>query len=58
LSEGKALAPEDLAKLSKVKAKIEIVGDYADMEKFRSLVNELSGKLLPCTRPSPRILCD
>jgi hypothetical protein len=30
LSEGKELAPDDLAKLSKAKAKLEIIGDYAD----------------------------
>jgi hypothetical protein len=43
-SEGKQLAPEDLARLSKVKAKLEIIGDYADMEKLRNLLKELSGK--------------
>jgi hypothetical protein len=44
LSEGKTLAPDDLAKLSKVKAKLEIIGDYADMEKVRDVVKELSKK--------------
>jgi hypothetical protein len=34
------LAPDDLAKLSKVKAKVEIVGDYADMEKVRDALRE------------------
>jgi hypothetical protein len=33
----------DLAKLSKVKPKFEIVGDYADMEKVRDVLKELSG---------------
>jgi hypothetical protein len=42
LSEGKELAPDDLAKLSKVKAKIEIVGDYADMEKVRDALKGLA----------------
>ena len=42
VSEGKELAPDDLAKLSKVKAKIEIVGDYADMEKVRDVLKQLS----------------
>lgn len=36
LSAGETLTPEDLAKLSKVKAQLEIVGDYADMEKVRN----------------------
>jgi hypothetical protein len=44
LSEGKELAPDDLAKLSKVKAKIEIVGDYEDMEKVRDVLKGLSKK--------------
>jgi hypothetical protein len=44
LSEGKELAPDDLGKLSKVKAKIEIVGDYADMEKVRDVLKQLSPK--------------
>jgi hypothetical protein len=33
LSEWKQLAPDDLAKLSKVKAKLELIGDCADTEK-------------------------
>jgi hypothetical protein len=45
LSEGKELAPDDLAKLSKVKAKIEIVGDYADMEKVRDVLKGLNQKI-------------
>jgi hypothetical protein len=44
LSEGKELVPDDLAKLSKVKAKLEIIGDYADMEKVRDLLKDLSKK--------------
>ena len=36
------LAPDDLAKLSKVKAKIEIVGDYADMEKVRDFLKGMA----------------
>jgi hypothetical protein len=44
LSEGKELAPDDLAKLSKVKAKIEIVGDYEDMEKVKDVLKGLSKK--------------
>jgi hypothetical protein len=35
-------SPDDLAKLSKVKAKLELIGDYADMEKVRDVVKELS----------------
>ena len=35
---GEQPTPEDLAKLAKVKAKIEIVGDYEDMEKVRDLL--------------------
>ncbi len=42
--EGKGFAPEDSAKLSLVKAKIEIVADYADMEKVRDLLKQLSKK--------------
>jgi hypothetical protein len=42
LSEGKELVPDDVAKLSKVKAKIEIVGDYADMEKVRDVLKEFA----------------
>jgi hypothetical protein len=33
-----------MGKLAKVKAKIEIVGDYADMEKVRSVLKELAAK--------------
>ena len=44
LSEGKELAPDDFAKLSKVKAKIEIVGDYEDMEKVKDVLKGLSKK--------------
>jgi len=42
LAEAKELAPDDLAKLSKVKAKIEIVGDYADMEKVRDFLKGMA----------------
>jgi hypothetical protein len=42
LSEGKQFAPDDLAKLSRVKAKLEIVGDYEDMEKVRDVLKGLS----------------
>ena len=35
---------EDLAKLSKVKAKLEIIGDYEDMEKVRDVLKELGKK--------------
>jgi hypothetical protein len=44
MSEGKELAADDLAKLSKVKAKIEIVGDYEDMEKVRNVLKGLAAK--------------
>ena len=36
------IAPDDLGKLSKVKAKLEIVGDYQDMEKVRDVLKELA----------------
>ena len=42
LSEGKELAPDDLGKLAKVKAKLEPIGDHSDMEKVRDLLKELS----------------
>jgi hypothetical protein len=35
-------APEDRAKLSKVKAKLEIISDYADMENVRDVLKELA----------------
>jgi hypothetical protein len=35
---------DDLAKLSKVKAQLEIIGDYADMEKVRDVLKELANK--------------
>jgi hypothetical protein len=41
LVQGAELAPDDLAKLSKVKAKLEIIGDYADMEKVWDLLKGL-----------------
>jgi hypothetical protein len=40
-SEGKQLAPNDLAKLFKAKANLEIVGHYAEMGKLRDLLREL-----------------
>lgn len=42
LREGKELASDNLAKLLEIKAKLEIIGDYADMEKVRDLVKELA----------------
>jgi hypothetical protein len=41
LASGAELAPDDLAKLSKVKGKIEVIGDYEDMEKVRKLLKDL-----------------
>jgi hypothetical protein len=38
----KPFAPDDLAKLSKVKAKLELILDYADMEKVRDILKGLS----------------
>jgi hypothetical protein len=35
-------SPDELAKLSKVKANLEIVGVYADMEKVRDFVKQLA----------------
>jgi hypothetical protein len=45
LIEGKQPAPEDLAKRSKVEAKLEIIGDYEGMENVRDLLKGLSGRL-------------
>jgi hypothetical protein len=42
LAAGEQPGPNDLANLAKVKAKVEIVGDYADMEKVRDLLKGLS----------------
>jgi hypothetical protein len=42
LSEGKTLPANELENLSKVKAKIEVVGDYADIEKIRDLISTIS----------------
>jgi hypothetical protein len=36
------LAPDDIAKHSKVKEKLEIIGDYADIEKVRDVLKQLS----------------
>jgi hypothetical protein len=33
---------DDLAELSKVKAKLELIGDYEDVEKVRDVLKELS----------------
>lgn len=33
---------DDFAKLSKVKGKIEVIGDYEDMEKLRKLLKDLA----------------
>jgi hypothetical protein len=33
---------EDLTKLSKVKTKVKLIGDYEDMEKVRDMLKELS----------------
>jgi hypothetical protein len=35
-------ASKDLTKLSKVKVKLEIIGDYADMGNVRDVIKELS----------------
>jgi len=42
LEAGEQPGPEELAQLAKVKAKIEVVGDYADMEKVRDLLTQLA----------------
>jgi hypothetical protein len=42
LSEVKQLAPDGVAKFSNVKAKLEIIGDDAEMGKVRNLLKELS----------------
>jgi hypothetical protein len=39
---GTGLTPDQTNQLTKVKAKVEIIGDYADMEKLRDLLNHLS----------------
>ncbi len=41
---GAGLTPDQTNQLTKVKAKVEIVGDYGDMEKVRDLLNHLSKK--------------
>jgi hypothetical protein len=56
LSEGKTFAPDDLAKLSKVKAKLEIIGDYAGMEKVRDVLKEMA-KHYFFISSSPERLC-
>jgi hypothetical protein len=40
------LASDDLAKLSKVKAKLEIIAHYAEMGKVRDLLKELLNRYL------------
>jgi hypothetical protein len=42
LAAGEQPGSDDIAKLAKVKAKVEIIGDYADMEKVRDLLKGLS----------------
>jgi hypothetical protein len=42
VSEGDQLAPDDLAKLSKVKSKLKLIGDYADMEKVRDFLKGIA----------------
>jgi hypothetical protein len=42
LEAGEQPTAEDLANLSKVKAKIKIVSDYEDMEKVRKLLKNLA----------------
>ena len=42
LAAGERPGPDDLKKLAKVKAKLEIVGDYADMEKVTDLLKQLA----------------
>lgn len=44
LESGAGITPEHTAKLTKVKVKIEAVGDYEDMEKVRNLLEQLSSK--------------
>jgi hypothetical protein len=39
---GAGITPDHTAKLTKVKVKIEAVGEYEDMEKVRNLLKELS----------------
>jgi hypothetical protein len=39
---GAGITPEHTAKLVKVKVKIEFIGDYADAEKVRNVLKELS----------------
>ena len=46
LSAGETLTPHDLANLSKCRAKLEIVGDYQDLEKVRDVLKELTGNNL------------
>jgi hypothetical protein len=41
---GAGLMPDQTNQLTNVKAKVEIVGDYAEMEKIRDLLKELSNK--------------
>jgi hypothetical protein len=48
LNDGKELAPDDLANPSKIKAKLEIIGDYADMEKVRDLLKKLAASNSVC----------
>jgi hypothetical protein len=40
--QGAGITPDHTTKLTKVKVKIEFIGDYADAEKVRSVLKELS----------------
>jgi hypothetical protein len=42
--QGAGITPEHTDKLTKVKARIEVIGDYADMEKVQDLLNQFSKK--------------
>ena len=42
LAQGTEFAPDDLAILSKVKGKIEVIGDYEDTEKVRKLLKDFA----------------
>jgi hypothetical protein len=41
---GEQPTADDLAQLAKVKAKLELIGDYEDMEKVRNFLISLSKK--------------
>lgn len=48
LNEGKELAPDDLANPPKIKAKLEIIRNYAGMEKVRDLLKKLAASNSVC----------